>query len=228
MNSFSKITFGTVIILWVSGCVVQQPVEPDDPSFAPVMQPSAPVVAPVNGSLFSPTHSMVLFNDNKALSVGDIITVVLQERTASQKTAKVEMIKDNDIGVDSGATLLGTTPGLGNLGLPTSLISERDFKGESKADQGNQLTGNITVTVTNVMPNGTMVIKGEKWITLNRGAEYIRISGLIRPDDVSPENTVVSTKVANARITYSGTGEFADSNQMGWLSRFFNSALWPF
>jgi len=71
-------------------------------------------------------------------------------------------------------------------------------------------------------------VRGEKWITLNRGDEYIRISGIIRPEDVSQENTISSTKLANARISYSGTGELAESQSMGWVSRFFNNPLWPF
>jgi len=71
-------------------------------------------------------------------------------------------------------------------------------------------------------------VRGEKWMTLNRGDEFIRISGMIRPDDITPENTVDSTKLANAKISYSGTGELADSARIGWLSRFFNSAVWPF
>jgi len=72
------------------------------------------------------------------------------------------------------------------------------------------------------------VIRGEKWITLNQGDEYIRITGIVRPTDVTAENTVLSTKVADARITYSGTGEVADTNNNGWLARFFISAFWPF
>ena len=182
---------------------------------------------PVNGSLYSPSHAMALFGDRKATQIGDIITVVLQERTTSKKSSNIEMLKDSDtsVGVDS---LFGTTPGLGDMGLSTGISSEREFKGESKADQGNQLSGSISVTVVDKYPNGTLVVRGEKWITLNRGREFIRISGLIRPDDVSPDNSVVSTKMANARITYSGTGEFAESNQAGWLHRFFSSPLWPF
>jgi flagellar L-ring protein FlgH len=70
-------------------------------------------------------------------------------------------------------------------------------------------------------------VRGEKWITLNRGDEFIRISGMIRPDDIAPDNTIVSTRLANAKISYSGTGALADSTSMGWLSRFFNSDLWP-
>jgi flagellar L-ring protein FlgH len=84
------------------------------------------------------------------------------------------------------------------------------------------------VTVADVLPNGNLVVRGEKWLTLNQGDEYIQISGIVRPIDIRTDNTVLSGLVADARITYSGKGMVADSNKMGWLSRFFASAIWPF
>lgn len=217
----------TVAILLLSGCVVHQPVAPGDPYYAPVLSPSTPAQKPANGSLYSPNSAMDLFSDNKALRVGDIITVVLQERTSSKKSSNIGVTKDNDIAQGS-STVFGTTPGLGNLGLGLDVQAEREFKGEADSDQSNQLTGSITVTVVDVYPNGTLSIRGEKWMTLNRGDEYIRVSGLVRPDDIGPDNTVVSTKIANAHISYSGEGEFADSQKMGWLTQFFNGPIWPF
>ena len=92
----------------------------------------------------------------------------------------------------------------------------------------NSLSGNITVTVHDVLPNGVLMVKGEKWLTLNQGDEYIRISGMVRPQDIGSDNTVESTKLADARIAYSGTGSVNDSNVMGWMSRFFIGAIWPF
>ncbi|TVZ38540.1 flagellar L-ring protein precursor FlgH [Alteromonadaceae bacterium 2753L.S.0a.02] len=219
-----------VTLLTLAGCISQPPL-PDDPYYAPVMQPHEIPDTAQNGSLYAENTALGLFGDRKATRVGDIINVILQERTASKKTSNVELKKDHDIvmgGAAGDPVLFGTVPGLGNVGLGVDLASERDFKGEADADQSNQLTGNISVTVVDVYPNGTLLVRGEKWITLNRGDEYIRLSGLIRPDDVSPENTVISTKIANARIAYSGTGEFSDSQNMGWLGKFFNSPLWPF
>lgn len=221
-----------VMCLLFSACVVQQPQRPNDPYYAPVLQTSPVPSVAQNGSLFQANVAMDLYSDTKASRVGDIITVSLQESTTSSKSSAIGVVKDNDTNVlsdESGVgTILGTTPSLGSFGLSTNLIAEREFKGESEADQSNRLTGNISVTVVNVYPNGTLAIRGEKWMTLNRGDEYIRISGLVRPQDVSPDNTIVSTKIANARITYSGEGELADSQKMGWLSRFFNSPIWPY
>ena len=100
--------------------------------------------------------------------------------------------------------------------------------GDAEANQSNSLSGSITVTVAEVLPNGILAVRGEKWITLNTGDELVRISGLVRSEDISQYNTVLSTRVADARITYSGTGAFANASQPGWLSQFFLSPLWPF
>jgi len=90
------------------------------------------------------------------------------------------------------------------------------------------LAGNISVVVSEVLPNGNLVVRGEKWMTLNQGDEFIRITGIVRPQDIDPDNTVSSYLVANARIGYGGTGPVADANVLGWLTRFFISAVFPF
>lgn len=215
----------------LSGCVIHQAPVPNDPLYAPVMAPTEQQALAHNGSLFTPSNDMDLFSDRKARRVGDILTVVLQEKTVSQKSSNVDVSKQSEISVPevtgAAGTLLGKGVSLGGLSLGTDLSSERDFRGEADAAQSNNLLGDVAVSVVNIWPNGTLEIRGEKWITLNRGDEFIRVSGLVRPEDVTPGNTVLSTKVANARIAYSGTGALADSGSMGWLSRFFNGSLWP-
>jgi flagellar L-ring protein precursor FlgH len=106
------------------------------------------------------------------------------------------------------------------------LSSTSDFEGSADADQSNSLSGTISVTVTQVMPNGLMEVRGEKWLTLNQGEEFVQISGIIRPVDIGPDNSVPSFKVADARITYAGKGALADANSPGFLARFFMK-LWP-
>lgn len=206
------------------------PPTPNDPYYAPVLSTRDIPDPAVNGSLYKENVALNLFGDRKATRVGDIITIILQERTSSSKSAKVEVTKENEIStpIAAGGTVFGLTPTVGNMNLGVDVGMDRDFAGESDADQSNQLSGSISVTVVDVYPNGTLLIRGEKWITLNKGDEFIRISGLVRPDDVSPENTVMSTKIANARIQYSGTGELADAQSMGWMTSFFNSPVWPF
>jgi flagellar L-ring protein precursor FlgH len=108
------------------------------------------------------------------------------------------------------------------------LSSSHAFDGESASNQSNSLQGSITVTIAKVFPGGNLYIQGEKWIQINQGNEYIRLRGIIRPVDISTTNTIVSTKIADARISYGGTGATADVTKVGWLSRFFISPIWPF
>jgi len=108
------------------------------------------------------------------------------------------------------------------------LSSSNEFEGDAQANQSNNLSGNISVTVIRVLPNNNLIIRGEKWLTLNNGDEYIRLTGIVRPADVNPANEVLSTKIANARIQYSGTGQFAKAQNRGWLGQFFLSTIWPF
>lgn len=222
------------LLVSLNACVVQAPARPGDPAYAPVMGPGSLPPSRTDGSLYQGNFSLSLFGDSKAAKVGDIVTIVLQEQTSSKKTTNVGVTKKSktDFGQDSGTgtlgTVLGSKPGLGSLSMLTDIQHDRDFSGSGDADQSNSLSGDITVTVADVLPNGNLVVRGEKWMTLNRGDEFIQISGIVRPEDITPKNTVLSTQLANARITYSGTGEVADAGAMGWLSRFFNSAIWPF
>ncbi|MGL5585984.1 MAG: flagellar basal body L-ring protein FlgH, partial [Plesiomonas sp.] len=109
----------------------------------------------------------------------------------------------------------------------SSLGADRDFKGNSTSSQQNSLSGSITVLVYEVMPNGILRVRGEKWLRLNQGDEYIRLNGLVRVDDIDGSNRVPSQRLADARITYSGRGALSDSNSAGWLTRFFNSPFFP-
>jgi flagellar L-ring protein precursor FlgH len=105
------------------------------------------------------------------------------------------------------------------------LKNDNNFKGNASANQSNSLSGSITVEVIEVLANGNLVIRGEKWLTLNTGDEYIRLSGTIRPDDIEFDNTIASNRISNARIQYSGTGTQQDMQEPGFLARFFNVSL---
>jgi flagellar L-ring protein precursor FlgH len=108
------------------------------------------------------------------------------------------------------------------------IAGQRSFAGQSDSSQSNRIDGTITVSVVERLANGNLVVSGDKWITINRGEELVRVTGIVRPVDIGPDNSVVSTKVANARIDYRGVGTLASSNSPGWLTRFFNSPWFPF
>lgn len=234
MNNY----FSTLCIIGLTSLLaacVPDNVKPDDPAYAPVLPVAKPVPKPTNGSLFQDYQGLSLFGNTNNHRVGDIITITLDEKTISSKSTGIGIDKTTDISLleNGNATVFGrdTTkklPIVNNLTLPLSVSQDRGFSGDATADQSNSLQGNISVSVVDILANGNLVVRGEKWMTLNRGEEYIRISGILRKEDVSLDNIVSSTKLANARISYSGTGDLADSQKMGWLGRFFNSVLWPF
>ena len=224
--------------LVLSGCVTPPP-KPDDPYYAPVL-PRTPLPAAQNsGAIYQPGFETNLYDDRKAYRVGDIITITLSERTQASKKAGSSMSKDSSanlgltslfgggVSIDNPSTSLNSLKAE-DLSLDVGYSGTRDTDGESDANQSNSLTGSITVTVAEVLPNGILAVRGEKWMTLNTGDELVRIAGLVRADDIATDNTVSSTRIANARITYSGTGAFADASQPGWFDRFFMNPLFPF
>ena len=216
----------------LTGCVAPS-AKPNDPYYAPVMPRTPLPAAANNGSIYQAGFEQNLYGDRKAFRVGDIITITLSERMAASKAATSALSKDssNSIGLTSlfGSGLTTNNPIGGNdLSLNAGYNGARSSKGDGKAAQSNSLTGSVTVTVADVMPNGILAVRGEKWMTLNTGDELVRIAGLVRADDIATDNTVSSTRVADARITYSGTGAFADTSQPGWFDRFFLSPLFPF
>ena len=201
---------------------------PNDPDFAPIMPEEAEERIVPSGSLFKPYYVNNIYSDSKAHRVGDIISVILNEKTQAKKNAKTELKKDNESNLNAVTGFGGVPVSVNGESLQFGISQDSNFKGDSKADQGNSLSGNISVHVLRVLPNGNLMIRGEKWLTLNNGDEYIRLTGVIRSKDISSNNTIVSNKVANARIQYAGTGSFADTNEQGWLTKFFNSSWWPF
>lgn len=203
----------------------------EDPNLYAVTTPK-PIkpVTVVTGSIYHESTAYRLFEDSKARRVGDILTIVLNEKTNAIKKAKTDTTKDNTIDTSTVTpTLLGrpVTKGGASI-LGANLGSSQEFEGEGNSEQSNALTGTVAVTVADVLPNGNLVVKGQKRMVLNQGEEFIQISGIVRPEDITANNSVSSTLVADARITYSGKGAVADSNAMGWLSRFFLSTYWPF
>ncbi len=187
----------------------------------PVAAPTAPAA---NGSIFQASEGYAaLYEGTRARRVGDPLTIVLVERTSASKSAGSQL--------DSGGGFSITPPTTGALNLfnksDASISGGRNFKGSGTADQSNALSGEISVTVAQVLPNGTMLVQGQKRVTLNRGDEFIQIKGIVRPTDISADNRIASTRVADARISYTGKGDVARASRQGWLGRFF-SVISPF
>jgi len=229
LNHTAKITIVLAVfsMLIASGCAVNhKPTK--DTAFASVRPVYSEPLPIENGAIYKSGYEITLFEDKKAKKVGDLLTVVLLESTNATKKASTTTKKDSEMEVPI-PTFLGrgiTKDGINFL--QSDIETSRSFKGTGDSSQSNSLSGTLTVTVSEVMPNGNLVIRGEKLLTLNQGSEHVRLSGIVRPDDITPQNTIKSGQIASAEIVYGGQGVLADSNSKGWLQRFIDSSWWPF
>ncbi len=204
-------------------------------SSAPVREPyplppeAVAMPAPAaNGSIYASAQNISLFEDRKARQVGDVLTVLLVEKTDAKKSAATNTKKDSSLSMP-GPTLFGRPVTVGGTEvLDFDMGSQQAFNGGGGSSQSNALTGSVSVLVAQVLPNGNLVVRGEKQIDINRGSETVSIEGIVRPADIAFDNSVRSDRVANARIHYGGRGQVADANAQGWLGRFFNSSWFPF
>lgn len=201
--------------------------KPDDPGFAPIMPEDDIANVQPTGSIFNQGQVNSIYSDIKAHRVGDLITVELEESTSANKNANSQQSKDSSLGLDA-LKLGGSTVSVNGYDTSVDMGANNSFKGQAKTAQSNSLQGKISVSVIKVLPNGNLMVRGEKWLMLNNGNEYIRVTGVVRSEDVNADNTVLSQRVANARIQYGGTGDFANTQERGWLAQFFNGPWSPF
>lgn len=193
------------------------------PDYSATMSPAV-ASARANGAIYQELSGYApLTSGARASMVGDVLTISLVERMAATKSTSQTTDRNGSIGLSP------PTSGLFSLFNPTDIGASgtNAFKGAGQAQQSNALSGEISVTVAAVYPNGTMLVRGEKLVTLNRGDETIQVSGIVRDADIGVDNRVFSTRIANARITYTGKGEMARASRQGWLQRFF-SLVSPF
>lgn len=213
----------------LSACGGYQPMK-RDPEFAAV-RPADIAPAPTNaGSIYQEGYGKGLFEDEKARRIGDMVLVRLMESTNATKSASTTTQKNASASM-AAPVALGRGINYGNAGTPlfeASVDGSRDFKGEGASKQSNSLTGTIAVTVAEVLPNGYLRVRGEKQLSLNQGGEFVRVSGIIRPVDIAPDNTVRSTQLADAQFVYGSEGALAEANSPGWFSRILGSPWWPF
>jgi len=213
-------------LLALAGCAMQPSHDDAEWAATPPSQPEV-AAAPADGAIYHDAQGMELFADPRAHRAGDILTIVLVESTQASKKASTSTSKKDKADL-AAPTIMGHGVSINGNPLSAGLDGERTFDGNGSSSQSNQLTGQITVTVAQRLSNGNLMVRGEKWLTINQGQELVRIAGIVRPQDISPDNSVPSTRVADARISYTGRGTLADANTRGWLSRFFNSKWMPF
>jgi flagellar L-ring protein precursor FlgH len=212
-----------IALLVSAGCASVPPTNVHQPMTArpaPRME-----VAGVNGSIFQANASRPLFEDRRARYVGDTITITIAENTTASKKSnnKLDRSSSNTASISAMTGLPGNR--LDNINLKTSTANA--FEGKGDAANNNVFSGSITVTVIDVLPNGNLLVSGEKQLAISDEQEYVRLSGIVNPSFVDASNTISSLKVADARIEYKSSGQLSDGMIMGWLGRAFLSFL-PF
>jgi flagellar L-ring protein precursor FlgH len=233
MSSFiSKFLVTALLMQVLAGCSTYvsqlegQAFEPVDPAVNLTNE------QPTNGAIFRRGQSGLFATDQRARRVGDILTVTFNEIFAATKAQTAASSKADAFAVTLPTGLPNILTGgfdtdAGGNGAGLTAGTNRTFSGAGNAAQSNSFTGSLAVTVTRVFPNGNMEVAGQKEITLNNGNEYVRVKGIVRPEDISATNIVSSTRLADAQIRYTGSGHLADASKPGWLSQFMR-AISPF
>lgn len=211
------------VLVILFGCTTTPPTNVHQPMTA---RPSPRIESAIaNGAIFQSGYSRPLFEDRRARYVGDTITVKITESTSASMKSNNKLDKSNT--ATASVSALSGLPGKGLLGLNLDASSANAFSGKGEAANNNVFTGSITVTVIDVMPNGNLLVSGEKQLAIGHEQEYVRISGVINPSYVDAFNNVDSSRVADARIEYKSAGQISEGEVMGWLARFFLSVM-PF
>jgi len=211
-----------VVGLAASVAACSAPPKMSDAEFKPILSIPADPEPLVTGSIYNGGRNDNWFGRKKDYKVGDIITVVLNEQTQANRVNNTSASRETSNDVAAG--LLAKTPVLNELKLDGSAISS---EATGSANQTASLTGSVAVTVTQVLGNGNLVVRGEKQLNLSEGGETIRVAGIVRSDDIGTDGTVFSRRLANAQISYTGSGDLASANKVPWgTGALFK--LWPF
>ncbi|MCG2578842.1 flagellar basal body L-ring protein FlgH [Dechloromonas sp. XY25] len=213
-----------ISLLLSAGCSTVPPTNVHQPMSA---RPSPRFEMPSgNGAIYQASGSRPLFEDRRARFVGDTITVKITESTtaSTKSNNKLDQSNAQKFGLGASTGMFGRVlPGAADL----SASSSTAFSGKGEAANNNVFTGNMTVTVIDVMPNGNLLVSGEKQVAIGHEQEFVRISGVINPSFVDAFNTVESSRIADARVEYKSAGQISDGQVMGWLARFFLNVM-PF
>lgn len=231
MRRYQLVLFSAVIIV-LSGCSMMKPrPELREDEFAlPVEEPMEKVVSP--GSLWSPSAKFTdMYGDSRARRVGDIVVVRIVESSSADKEAKTESEKTSSVNNSVNSILglpLDRSSVLGYKLSPTlDASSSTEFEADGKTSRKGSVSAVVSARVERILPSGNMVIKGKKQTRVNSELQYIIISGIIRPEDISPANTILSTYIADMQLDYYGSGIIGDQQNKGFVARAFDK-IWPF
>jgi len=226
MKSAHAVLISLLFSMLAGGCATMQ--EDGGRDFEPSWPEEAEKPKPLPGAIFAQGTDVTLWNNVTARNIGDTLTIRLAESTEAEKTATTTASKSSKADL-AGPTIAGrpvTVDGVPVMQM--GMDNSQDFAGNGAATQSNKLDGFITVTVFKRLSNGNLLVRGQKWVAINSGREFVRLQGIVRPSDIAPDNSVLSWRVADAYISYGGQGTVANASKPGWLFRFFNSPKTPF
>ena len=219
-----------VLLLGLQACATPEPVMTTltpSPDFAPVYPLASEQNRPATGGIYGNRQSDAWFGRGRNYQVGDLVTVLLNESTQAARSQKTDVSKDaTNTAIPAGVAtrLTKQIPLLTGVDLNASKTTST---GTGTADQKASLSGSVTVTVIEILANGNLVVRGEKKLGLSEGTEVIQVSGVIRPQDIGPNGTVQSLRLANAQISYRGSGDLAVASKPGWGTNAIMK-FWPF
>ena len=212
--------------LLLAGCeTIPKPVKVDFAEARPAPPPMVAAPRPVNGSLFQSVSYRPAFEDPRARTIGDTITIQIVENVTASQVSKSTSNRTSSM--DAGVSAAPLISAMDIANLKVGAASTNDFSGKGGTESANTFAGTITATVVEVLPNGHMIVTGEKQVGVNQNVDVLRFSGTVDPKSVQPGNVVSSNKVANARMESRGRGAQAEAQTVGLLTRFFFSFL-PF
>ncbi len=212
-----------IALILTAGCTTVPPTNVHQPMTArpaPRME-----MGSANGAIYQAAQSRPLFEDRRARFVGDTITIKISESTTA--SAKSNNKLDKSTTQKASVSAMNNLPGKSFLNTDLNASSSTAFSGKGEAANNNAFNGSITVTVIDVLPNGNLLVSGEKQLAIGNEQEFVRISGVVNPSFVDFSNSVESSKVADARIEYKSAGQISEGQIMGWLARFFLNVM-PF
>lgn len=209
-----------VLACLMAGCATVT-VPPVEMHTAAPMRATTPVPPPSTGAIFQASTHRPLFEDRRARMVGDTLTILIEEQVSASQQSTSKIDRTASVGASTTALPLAQAALLGRLGVDARSSASHDADG--KTGSSNSFNGVITVQVKEVMPNGNLLVVGEKQIGVNQNVDVMRFSGIVNPSQIRGGNVISSTQVAEARLEQRGRGDVGRVQGMGWLSRFFLS-----
>lgn len=223
MNARTPATLVALFVAVLAGCQSVPPTNVHQPMSArPALRATN---AYANGAIFNAGAARPLFEDRRARYVGDTLTVNITENTSASSSSNSSAGREGSISASVPA--ITGLPGKKFQGLSLAAESANDFSGQGAAAARNAFSGTVTVTVVEVLENGNLLVSGEKQVAIGHNQEFVRLSGVVNPSYITADNTIASSRVADARIEHKGSGYISEAQMMGWLARFFLTVM-PF